>query len=42
MSSRLSEEDIDRIALAVRSIMVPDMEAIIDKRVGALKTEYDG
>ena len=42
MASRLSDEDIGRIAAAVRSIMIPDMQAIIDKRVDALKTEYDG
>ena len=42
MASKLSDEDINRIAQAVRSIMVPDMKAIIDKRVDALKTDYDG
>ena len=41
MSSRLSEEDIDRIALAVRSIMIPDIEATIDKRIGVMKSQYD-
>ena len=42
MTSLISNEDISRIAQAVRSIMVPDMQAIIDKHVDALKTEYDG
>ena len=42
MASLISDEDISRIAQAVRSIMVPDKQAIIDKRVDALKTEYDG
>ena len=42
MASKISDEDIDRIARAVRSIMVPDIEVMIDKRVGALRSEYDG
>ena len=37
MASRLSEDAIDRIALAVRSIMVPEMQAIIDKSIDVLK-----
>ena len=42
MASKISDEDIDRIARAVRSIMVPDIEVMIDKRVGAIRSEYDG
>lgn len=38
---RLSDDDVDRIALRVQAIMMPSMKAMIDTSIGELKTEYD-
>ena len=37
----LSDADVDRIALRVRSLVVPEVQSVIDKSVGNLKTEHD-
>lgn len=39
--SKLSDDDIDRIALRVRAIMVPEMKSMIDAGIRELRNEYD-
>ena len=41
MASRLSDEDINQIALKICLIMVPDIQAMIDKSIGDLTKHYD-
>ena len=39
--SRLSDDGIDRIALRVRAIMIPEMKSMIDAGIRDLQKEYD-